>query len=759
MCSSTLLPAAVLVGIALGLLTSACGDEITRQGADVTHINGVQSALAQTASDAVATTTSGSDTTSDTGSPPDTTADTGSDTTGDTAPDTADTADTTDTNPPGPTLIVPNRIALPHIDAGAGSVSAQIVLSNSGAASSLSLSMSGAASLAASGPATIDAQATITVSFTGSANPAIAHGTLTITAGEVHYDVPVYAVAGDPSIAKPGWDPLSRHDLTYGHGLKVGMPTAPFPSPGASWTDDSVLVFVPDGFRDRGVTDFVVHFHGFRTEIDETVAAHLYREQLYLSGSNAVLVIPQGPVEASSGDFGKLMEPGGLALLLEDVISVLYRDGWVDHPVRGDVTLTAHSGGYQAVADNLDTVTDGGLVTHVALLDALYARESDFESFVGSGGFLRSNYTANGGTRDDNEASRARLGGDATAVASQATLRDAAAVMWFVETSHNSAPSYENAYSEILRWAGGRSRGGPRLALQETSATATRMTARWFSPDDDDVEGFRIETSPNGTNWSLAATTGPNASSATWNETAARQVRVSAVTAGVATPAVQWSDIGYAAPNNDVVVVDGFDRRLDGSFAAMTHNFAALVGAAAGGAAMLSNEAITEAGTALSGWSVAIWLLGDESTTTHTFTTAEQAAVEAFLDAGGAVIVSGSEVGWDLGAQGNGIAFLAELGAAYQADNSRSYTVGGTGPLSGLGSMGYGGVGAAYEEDFPDVLRATGGGEVLLTYGDGRPAAVGIAGRAAVLGFPLELVNTASDRAALVAALINYVRP
>ncbi len=45
---------------------------------------------------------------------------------------------------------------------------------------------------------------------------------------------------------------------------------------------------------------------------------------------------------------------------------------------------------------------------------------------------------------------------------------------------------------------------------------------------------------------------------------------------------------------------------------------------------------------------------------------------------------------------------------------------------------------------------------MLLEYGTGTAAAVGLAGKGALVGFPLELVDTAPHLAAVVKALLGY---
>lgn len=742
--------------VACALLGGCGSDEPTRDRATVdrTHdvIAGAPDAHAATDThpDAVGPTDTASPT--DTAGPTDTQAPL--DTVGPT-----DTASPPDTTAPAGELTGPDVLSLPWVAAGAGGSTANAVFVNAGASGALDVALSGdpALSLTGAPPASLAAGASlsVTVAFNGSATARVARGDLRVSVGTRERTLPVWAVAGDPAIPAATWAPLAVRGVTVGHGVTLPLPTAPYPVPGGSWSDPSVLLFVPAGLRDRGATDLVVHFHGFGAVVDGTIATQRYREQLHISGINAVLVAPQGPYNASSGNFGKLMLDGGLAALADDVVSVLYRDGWIAHPVPGDLLLTAHSGGYQGVAQNLDATTPGGQTTHAVLIDGLYARSSDYAAFANAGGSLRSNYTASGGTRTNNEALAQTLG--AATAPTQQHLRDAGALIWFVATGHNDAMRYETSWAEALRWAATRSRQGPRLELRSARASGGVVTVRWFSPEDDDVLGFAVEASEDGASWEVVASTSAQASSATFAHAGGVHVRVAPRVYGVAAADALRSDSGYVGGANAVVVVDGFDRLLGSSFYGLRHDFAAWIGASADAAAYASNEAVTEGSFPLAAYDAAIWLLGDESTGDHTFTAAEQAAVTAYLDGGGALVVSGSEVGWDLGAQGHGVAFLGGLGAKYAADDSGSYTVSGAGPLAGVGALSYAGPGAAYDEEFPDAFTAATGGEVVLRYANGQGAAAGVPAQSVVVGFPLELVDDPGDLAVLLAALLDYV--
>ncbi|MFN7144225.1 MAG: hypothetical protein ACK4YP_10640, partial [Myxococcota bacterium] len=173
--------------------------------------------------------------------------------------------------------------------------------------------------------------------------PTIALGTASFTVDGDVVHVGLAAVIGDAALPEADWVPNG-----WGEQATIGLPSAPFPYTGASYDDDSVLVFVPDGFTDRDAVGVATHLHGWNATLSEVATAQRLVEQVAISGRDTVLIVPQGPEEAEDGDFGRLMEPGGHATLVRDVLSVLYRDGFVTRPAVGDVALTAHSGGYLA---------------------------------------------------------------------------------------------------------------------------------------------------------------------------------------------------------------------------------------------------------------------------------------------------------------------------------------------------------------------------------------------------------------------------
>jgi hypothetical protein len=200
-------------------------------------------------------------------------------------------------------------------------------------------------------------RATLTVRWDGAATESIAGAVMAVMDGADALSTEVWAVAGAPDLAAATFEPvLGAGGVTIGASAVVSLPTAPYPAPGRPWTDDRVHLFVPADWRERDAQDVVLHFHGHNTTIDRDGAQRIATASSSTPAApNAILIVPQGPVQAASGDFGKLAEPAGTAALLDEVLIALYRAGVVTRPVLGQVTLTAHSGGYVATAQNLDS--------------------------------------------------------------------------------------------------------------------------------------------------------------------------------------------------------------------------------------------------------------------------------------------------------------------------------------------------------------------------------------------------------------------
>lgn len=202
-------------------------------------------------------------------------------------------------------------------------------------------------------------------------------------------------------LPRPAWANVQPGDLRdvsrgqRGVTLTFDMRHGPFPCAGHSYDDPTTIIYIPYHFRVRDQAaedqriDVVVHFHGHRTTAGAAMRDHQLREQLLDSLQNAILVMPQGPVNASDSSGGKLdLEDGLLDFLTEVRKSVQLSEvaeaiPEVSIPQRSRIglcLLSGHSGGYRVIARCLDR--GGYNVNEVYLLDALYGELPTFQSWM-----------------------------------------------------------------------------------------------------------------------------------------------------------------------------------------------------------------------------------------------------------------------------------------------------------------------------------------------------------------------------------------
>ncbi|MGC9364344.1 MAG: T9SS type A sorting domain-containing protein [Fidelibacterota bacterium] len=230
----------------------------------------------------------------------------------------------------------------------------------------------------------------------------------------------------------------------------------------------------------------------------------------------------------------------------------------------------------------------------------------------------------------------------------------------------------------------------------------------------------------------------------------------------------------YTAPVADgkVLIVDGFDRR--GSWSLPYHAFAQWMGAdlAALGISFetVANEALTAGAVQLSDYRAVYWILGDESTDDETFSDVEQDLVEDYLENGGQLFVSGSEIAWDLDYEGSAADksfFLQYLHADYDKDDAGIYNVIGTedGIFAGLTFEFDDGSGGIYEEDYPDQISPKLGAAACLEYSSGNAAAIqyegafldgSTPGKLVYFGFPWETITDRQQRRTILKIISQW---
>jgi hypothetical protein len=238
-----------------------------------------------------------------------------------------------------------------------------------------------------------------------------------------------------------------------------------------------------------------------------------------------------------------------------------------------------------------------------------------------------------------------------------------------------------------------------------------------------------------------------------------------------------------------VLVVGGFDRldgrmliREDLSAHALATIERGLIDrindrshAARHGAAIASADISFDAATAgavaagdvdLSRYEFVDWFLGEETSEQDPIDAAERDALSAYLAGGGSLLLTGSEVGWSLVAQGLAPEFFTgELRADYVADDAETYAlVGVAAPFADLPSLSFDDFGpGSYDADWPDAIAPLDGGEVVLRYeaatGTGAATMWSDAGgtqHIAVFGFPFETIVSAPMRGEVMRRVLGH---
>jgi hypothetical protein len=141
-----------------------------------------------------------------------------------------------------------------------------------------------------------------------------------------------------------------------------------------------------------------------------------------------------------------------------------------------------------------------------------------------------------------------------------------------------------------------------------------------------------------------------------------------------------------------------------------------------------TNEAVIEGDVDLDNYAVVDWILGEEGTATSSFIGSEQDLVESYLENGGFLFVSGSEVGYDLSSQGSASDnqfFQNYLKANYISDaaGGQQGTYSGYGVTNslfdGISDITFdNGTHGTYDVDWPDGIKPVNGAEVCVKFDD-----------------------------------------
>lgn len=183
-----------------------------------------------------------------------------------------------------------------------------------------------------------------------------------------------------------------------------------------------------------------------------------------------------------------------------------------------------------------------------------------------------------------------------------------------------------------------------------------------------------------------------------------------------------------------------------------------------------SNEAVLAGTVNLSDYDGVDWISGEESTVDRSLDATEQTLLMTYLDNGGNLIISGAEIGWDIGRSSSANASLSfynnYLKATYSGDDSGTYDFTGvTGEAyDGINGSFDDGTAGYYDAEFPDRLTPFGGSTAVLNYAGGTGDGAAIAYKGSdfgvfYFGFPLETVTNETVRNNLICEAISCITP
>lgn len=228
-----------------------------------------------------------------------------------------------------------------------------------------------------------------------------------------------------------------------------------------------------------------------------------------------------------------------------------------------------------------------------------------------------------------------------------------------------------------------------------------------------------------------------------------------------------------------VLIINGFDRATIGNSYDFIRQHAQAVRKNGYSLASASNEAVYNSLVQLQDYQSVIYILGEESTADETFSNAGQDSIEAYLQNGGRLFVSGAEIAWDLDYKGNASdkTFCKEYLHMQYVQDSPNNAVGvhyhvdviGDTIFSDMTSFYFdNGTHGSYNVNYPDVIKAYDEGRAFLTYTGCSTGAAGIVfegvfpggmqtGKIMVLGFPFETIYPEEQRTALMGEFFQFV--
>jgi spore germination protein YaaH len=253
--------------------------------------------------------------------------------------------------------------------------------------------------------------------------------------------------------------------------------------------------------------------------------------------------------------------------------------------------------------------------------------------------------------------------------------------------------------------------------------------------------------------------------------------KVSAVNGNGESPLTEVLAVKPAFIVPDVLIVNGFDR-ISGTVNTFDFikRFAPALVKTDRAFDSCSNECIIDGNLSLQDYEIVIWISGEEGTTDESFSTIEQQRVAEFLEAGGKLFISGSEIGYDLverGTPADQTFYQLFFKAQYVLDAVNTYVISGVSPgiFVNLLNLNFdNGTHGAYNVDYPDGIKPVYGSVQCMTYNGFSPSTYGgsgiayegnfgagtTPGKLVYLAVPFEALYPEAVRDSVMARIIQF---
>ena len=337
------------------------------------------------------------------------------------------------------------------------------------------------------------------------------------------------------------------------------------------------------------------------------------------------------------------------------------------------------------------------------------------------------------------------------------------------ETGVMPQPSYfkNDAAPSVPKSFGIRSESGNKLRI--------------IMKPDSTVTGYVLLVSRNGVTFLDSVTTTPdNLTLTNLLKDSLYYVKIAAFNQmGMSSPSELLAGVPSAS-QPQVLVVNGFDCPSAGNTYNFIRQHASAFMANRVSLASATNDAIVDGLFALSDYNVVDYILGDETYADETFSAAEQVKVKTFLQYGGKLFVSGSELAWDLSYKGNASDrdFLNNYLKVKYVDDAPNGSPSTTYQAQGIDGTIFGGLSSipfdngtqgTIDVQWPDVISPMPGAVGCAKYADfdtsngycgvsyqGYYPSGTRPGMSVILGFPFETIYPQSLRTQLLGKILGF---